>query len=78
MRTTFFSGIMKSMLIEDIRQQIRQARHRLGWSQVQLAKEAKVAEQTVVNIERGYGQPNWGTLEKVWAALEQGAAQQAE
>lgn len=66
------------MLIKDIGKQIKQERNRLGWSQVQLAKEADLSEQTIVNIEGGRFKPRWETMEKLQNALERGAARQAE
>lgn len=58
------------MEIGDIGGQIKEARKKLGWSQKQLAAEARVTEQTVVNIELGHHKPNWKTIEKIAGAIE--------
>ncbi len=42
----------------------------LGWSQADLAKEAKVAKQTLADFERGNRAPYDRTLADIRAALE--------
>lgn len=58
------------MFSGDIGQQVKEKRNALGWSQDRLAKEAVVAKQTVVNLEKGYYKPRWETLEKIMKALD--------
>jgi transcriptional regulator with XRE-family HTH domain len=52
--------------------QIREARSRLGWSALQLAKRAHVPEATVKRAERSAGEPaiTLEHLRKIRAALE--------
>jgi transcriptional regulator with XRE-family HTH domain len=50
--------------------QCRAARALLGWSQAQLAHEAAVSKQTLVDFERGARQPYPRTLADIRAALE--------
>ena len=44
----------------------------LGWSQADLAKEAKVAKQTLADFERGNREPYDRTLADIRGALEAG------
>jgi len=44
----------------------------LGWSQADLAKEAKVAKQTLADFERGNRVPYDRTLADIRGALEAG------
>ncbi len=44
----------------------------LGWSQADLAKEAKVAKQTLADFERGNRAPYDRTLADIRGALEAG------
>ena len=53
-----------------IAEQCRGARAMLGWSQADLAKEAKVAKQTLADFERGARNPYDRTLADIRAALE--------
>ena len=48
---------------------LRDLRRRRGWSQVELAKEAGVTDETISNIERGEHEPRPTTLRKVATAL---------
>lgn len=48
---------------------VKQARRRLGLSQVELAEAASVSPATVVEIELGHRQPQGRTLRKLAAAL---------
>jgi transcriptional regulator with XRE-family HTH domain len=57
--------------------QIREARSRLGWSALQLAKRAHVPEATVKRAERSAGEPaiTLEHLRKIRAALEAAGGQ---
>lgn len=55
--------------------QVRNAREQHGWSQAKLAREAEVAENTVMKLEQGKRMPREGTLRKILDAL--GIAPQA-
>jgi transcriptional regulator with XRE-family HTH domain len=57
--------------------QIREARSRLGWSALQLAKRAHVPEATVKRAERSAGEPaiTLEHLRKIRAALEVAGSQ---
>jgi transcriptional regulator with XRE-family HTH domain len=57
--------------------QIREARSRLGWSALQLAKRAHVPESTVKRAERSAGEPaiTLEHLRKIRAALEAAGSQ---
>lgn len=50
-------------------EQTKRKRNGLGWSQRALAKQAKVAEQTIVNLEKGNYDPRLSTLYKIARAL---------
>ena len=52
--------------------QCRGARAMLGWSRPRLAREAKVAERTVIDFERGARNPQASTLDAIQRALEAG------
>lgn len=49
-------------------QEIRNARHALGWSQEELAHHANVSRPTIARVETGQN-ISTGTLEKVAKAL---------
>lgn len=49
-------------------QDVRDARHALGWSQTELAKRAHVSRPTIARVETGVN-VSTGTLEKVAKAL---------
>lgn len=50
--------------------ELRVMRARLGWSQEQLAKEAKMHANRIGMIERGEANPTLGVLVRVAAALD--------
>jgi predicted transcriptional regulator len=54
------------------RQQVRERRVALKWSQSELARRADVCQNSVSSFELGKRGLRWGTLEKVLAALEAG------
>lgn len=56
-------------LILDIGARIIQIREKLGFTQYSLAKVAKVAQPSLLDIERGKTTPNVKTLEKLCSAL---------
>ncbi len=49
---------------------LQEHRIRRLWSQRELAQRANVAERTIVNAERGHGQPRLLTMRRVADALE--------
>lgn len=54
---------------KDLAGQIRTARLRLGLTQAELARRARVDERTVRNCERGVRAPRRGTLKRLWMAI---------
>ena len=52
--------------------QIRAARVLLRWSQIELCRRSGVSRDTLVKIERGEGNPQLATTEKLVRALEDG------
>jgi transcriptional regulator with XRE-family HTH domain len=49
---------------------IKAARERLGWTQVELARRARINRRTVANIEAGRHAPHPNTLQCIKRAFE--------
>jgi transcriptional regulator with XRE-family HTH domain len=49
---------------------IKAARERLGWTQVELARRARINRRTVANIEAGRHDPNPHTLKSIKQAFD--------
>lgn len=49
---------------------IRANRERRGWTMERLAREAGISKTIIVQIENHQSSPRWGTVEKIFAALE--------
>jgi transcriptional regulator with XRE-family HTH domain len=49
---------------------LKAARERLGWTQVELARRARINRRTVANIETGRHMPHPNTLKSIQRALE--------
>jgi transcriptional regulator with XRE-family HTH domain len=49
---------------------IKAARERLGWTQVELARRARINRRTVANIESGRHAPHPNTLKSIKRAFE--------
>lgn len=60
----------EDMFEGDISQEVRRKRETLGWSQARLSREASVAKQTIVNLEKDHYKPRWETLQKIMHALD--------
>ena len=57
---------------------LRQHRRRHMWTIRELAAQAGVNQQTIVNIELGHRDPRFGTMQKIAAALGVEALEIAE
>jgi transcriptional regulator with XRE-family HTH domain len=55
--------------------QCRAARALLGWSQAELADQARVTTKTVADFERGMTAPHRSTLARIAEALEDAGVQ---
>lgn len=55
--------------IKEIAENIRQARAKKGWTQLELAKKAGVDSNSLAKIERGESKPYGVTLVKIIRAL---------
>jgi transcriptional regulator with XRE-family HTH domain len=49
---------------------IKAARERLGWTQVELARRARINRRTVANIEAGRHAPHPNTVKSIKRAFE--------
>lgn len=54
---------------KDIAENIRKAREKKGWTQLELAKKAGVDSNSLAKIERGESRPKVLTLTKIIKAL---------